>query len=198
MFRIRGSARAQGVLVIWDLRGPHPGGLVAECREELEPWKSSSCLAMVEETLSFGDGDGSESAPLGGPSSSSSGGPPLDERILSVVRRAKKEADGSGLRRITPAHLSSELGLSVEDATRELCGLLAAVGSGAGFVFERPQLQTSWGLERTSQLPIVPTNRDQLRRRWYSPSPTTSNDSPESPAAAPTGKLASPPSQRRS
>ena len=96
---------------------------------------------MVEGTLSSGDEDDSESAPLGGPSSSSGGvGPPLDERILSVVCRARKEADGSGLRRITPAHLSSELGLSVEDATRELCGLLAAVGSGAGFVCERVEM----------------------------------------------------------
>mmetsp|Transcript_6739 Transcript_6739/g.15598 ORF Transcript_6739/g.15598 Transcript_6739/m.15598 type:complete len:571 (-) Transcript_6739:84-1796(-) len=83
----------------------------------------------------------SESDPLGGPSAG--GGPPLDDRILTVVRLARKDADG--LRRVTPAHLSSELGLSVEDATRELCGLLAAVGSGAGFVFERVEMPTVGG-----------------------------------------------------
>ena len=52
---------------------------------------------------------------------------PLDERILDVVRKAKKN---DGHRAVRPALLASELGLSVEESTRQLCGLLAAVGGG--------------------------------------------------------------------
>ena len=58
--------------------------------------------------------------------------PPLDERVISVVRAAPKH-------KLRPARLSSELGISVEDATAELCGLLRAVGGGEGgasFIFE--------------------------------------------------------------
>ena len=84
----------------------------------------------------------SESDPLG-PTAAGPGGPPLDERILSAVRLSKRDADG--LRRVAPARLSSELGLSIEDATRELCGLLAAVGGTAGFAFERVGMPSSGG-----------------------------------------------------
>ena len=55
--------------------------------------------------------------------------PPLDKRVLEAVRRAPDL-------RIRSARLASELGLSIEDATAELCGLLRAVGSSATFVFE--------------------------------------------------------------
>ena len=64
---------------------------------------------------------------------------PLDEHILSIIRKTKKD-EQDGHRTIRPALLASELGLSVEDATRELCGLLSAVGggiNGASFVFEK-------------------------------------------------------------
>lgn len=57
--------------------------------------------------------------------------PPLDLRVLQVVEEA-----GYKLR---PAKLAGELGISVEDACAELCGLLAAVGGGQGgasFQFE--------------------------------------------------------------
>jgi len=72
---------------------------------------------------------------------------PLDEQILNVVRNAKKD-DNYGQRTIRPALLASELGLSVEEATRELCGLLSAVGGGvdgASFVFERVEMPTADG-----------------------------------------------------
>ncbi|KAL7436358.1 hypothetical protein ACHAXH_007596 [Discostella pseudostelligera] len=65
---------------------------------------------------------------------------PLDERILEVVRNAKKDRQGGGTITVRPALLTSELGLSVEEATCELCGLLSAVGGGedgASFKFER-------------------------------------------------------------
>ena len=58
--------------------------------------------------------------------------PPLDERVIAVVRAAPNHT-------LRPARLSSELGISVEDATAELCGLLRAVGGGEGgasFTFE--------------------------------------------------------------
>ena len=58
--------------------------------------------------------------------------PPLDDRVISVVRSSPDCT-------IRPARLSSELGISVEDATAELCGLLRAVGGGedgASFRFE--------------------------------------------------------------
>ncbi|KAL9188731.1 hypothetical protein ACHAXT_007109 [Thalassiosira profunda] len=74
-------------------------------------------------------------------SSDAAEGTPLDERILSIVRRVPKNAEGR--RTIRPALLASELGLSVEDATKELCGLLSAVGGGedgASFVFERVEM----------------------------------------------------------
>jgi len=67
---------------------------------------------------------------------------PLDLRILNIVRNAKKD-DLTGHRTIRPALLASELGLSVEEATRELCGLLSAVGGGedgASFIFERVEM----------------------------------------------------------
>ena len=175
--------------------------------ERLRKDVTDHCLAMVEETLSFGDEDDSESAPLGGPSYS--GGPPLDERILSVVRRAKKEADGSGLRRITPAHLSSELGLSVEDATRELCGLLAAVGSGAGFVFERVEMPatTAEGESTATNVSGVGTN-ESAANCANKPGPAATamvfafpydfERLARKSRRSSDWKLASPPSQRRS
>ena len=64
---------------------------------------------------------------------------PLDEHILAIIRKTKKD-EHNGHRTIRPALLASELGLSVEDATIELCGLLSAVGggiNGASFVFEK-------------------------------------------------------------
>ena len=64
---------------------------------------------------------------------------PLDERILDIIRNTKQD-EHDGHRTIRPALLANSLGLSVEEATRELCGLLAAVGGGedgASFVFER-------------------------------------------------------------
>jgi hypothetical protein len=69
---------------------------------------------------------------------------PLEERILAVVRRSRRDDEGGGSgggrRTVRPAILASELGLSIEEATRELCGLLSAVGGGedgASFAFER-------------------------------------------------------------
>lgn len=67
---------------------------------------------------------------------------PLDERILAVIRRTRKDNE-YGHRTLRPATLVSELGLSIEEATRELCGLLSAVGGGeegASFKFERVEM----------------------------------------------------------
>lgn len=55
--------------------------------------------------------------------------PPLDERILTLVREAPNLT-------IRPARLTSELGLSIEDSSAELCGLMSAVGPTATFRFE--------------------------------------------------------------
>jgi len=53
---------------------------------------------------------------------------PLDERILDLVEKNPSK--------VYPTRLVTELGLSHEDASAELCGLLAAVGSDASFKFE--------------------------------------------------------------
>jgi hypothetical protein len=49
----------------------------------------------------------------------------LDERILSIVARCPNQE-------IRPAKLGAELGISVEDACAQLCGLLAAVATAVG------------------------------------------------------------------
>ena len=59
--------------------------------------------------------------------------PPLDERILSIIRSCKHLT-------VRPARVASELGISVNDACAELCGLMSAIGgghNGASFAFER-------------------------------------------------------------
>jgi hypothetical protein len=53
---------------------------------------------------------------------------PLDERILELVARNPVKVYAS--------RLVTELGLSYEDASSELCGLLSAVGGGSCFRFE--------------------------------------------------------------
>ncbi|KAI2507811.1 hypothetical protein MHU86_6591 [Fragilaria crotonensis] len=57
-----------------------------------------------------------------------SNGKPLDERILDLVAKNPSK--------VYPTRLVTELGLSHDDASAELCGLLKAVGSGASFQFE--------------------------------------------------------------
>ena len=69
--------------------------------------------------------------------------PPLDDRVIQIVKSSKTR-DGSQFE-IRPGRLAAELGMSVEDACAELCGLLAAVGggnNGARFEFETIQGQT--------------------------------------------------------
>ena len=60
--------------------------------------------------------------------------PPLDSKVLETVRSDPEL-------KIKPARLASELGISIEDATAELCGLLRAVGSTATFTFETVELE---------------------------------------------------------
>lgn len=58
---------------------------------------------------------------------------PLDERIIAIIESIPDLT-------IRPGRLAAELGISVEDASAELCGLLAAVGggsNGATFRFEK-------------------------------------------------------------
>lgn len=55
-------------------------------------------------------------------------GKPLDERILELVAKSPDK--------VYPTRLVTELGLSHEDASAELCGLLSAVGAGSSFHFE--------------------------------------------------------------
>ena len=46
---------------------------------------------------------------------------PLDEKVIQAVREAPNL-------RIRPASLASTVGISLDDACAELCGLLSAVG----------------------------------------------------------------------
>ncbi|KAL7509726.1 hypothetical protein ACHAXN_006692 [Cyclotella atomus] len=62
----------------------------------------------------------------------------LDQRILQLVHQCP--LNDSNQHVIRPAYLASQLGLSLDDATSELCGLMSAVGGGedgASFVFEK-------------------------------------------------------------
>ena len=61
---------------------------------------------------------------------SSSQATPLRTQLLQVVRSSPNCT-------IRPARLAQELGISVTDASAELCGLLQAVGEGSSFSFER-------------------------------------------------------------
>eukprot|EP00804_Cyclotella_cryptica_P020167 CCRYP_010886-RA/>CCRYP_010886-RA protein AED:0.03 eAED:0.03 QI:0/-1/0/1/-1/1/1/0/643 len=71
----------------------------------------------------------------------------LDRRIIALIRQCPPPPDDDYQRNahvIRPAFLASHLGLSLDDATSELCGLLSAVGGGgskegggASFVFEK-------------------------------------------------------------
>ena len=54
----------------------------------------------------------------------------LDTRIIDIIRKKKPNF------KIRPAELASELGISIDDASAELCGLLRAVGPTAIFQFE--------------------------------------------------------------
>ncbi|CAB9502634.1 expressed unknown protein [Seminavis robusta] len=70
--------------------------------------------------------------------------PSLEQKILEVVKKCPKDESQQYL--VKPARLSAELGLSVEDATAELCGLLQAVGGGhdgAEFRFETTKDDTN-------------------------------------------------------
>lgn len=53
----------------------------------------------------------------------------LDERILSIVKACPNQV-------IRPSKLSATLGISIDDASAELCGLLKAVGKGSSFTFD--------------------------------------------------------------
>lgn len=56
-----------------------------------------------------------------------------DESLRSRILRIVKESENYTIR---PGKLSSELGLSMDEANAELCGLLKAVGKGSSFHFE--------------------------------------------------------------
>ncbi|KAL3812082.1 hypothetical protein ACHAXA_002779 [Cyclostephanos tholiformis] len=90
-------------------------------------------MAIPTITTTIDDDDQEEGTPLNSAS--------IDDRIIALVRGSRGGNDGDdGRRTIRPAHLASELGLSIEEATRELCILLSAVGGGndgASFEFER-------------------------------------------------------------
>ena len=53
----------------------------------------------------------------------------LRSRILTIVKDSENYT-------VRPAKLSSELGISMDEANAELCGLLKAVGKGSSFHFE--------------------------------------------------------------
>jgi hypothetical protein len=74
----------------------------------------------------------------------------LDLRVLDLIRKSKEFT-------VRPAQLSSELGISIEDATQELCGLMKAVGSTAVFRFERVSVQSTNQHEHNRQTPDVMT-----------------------------------------
>ena len=73
----------------------------------------------------------------------------LDLRVLALIHKSKELT-------VRPAQLSSELGISIEDATQELCGLMKAVGNTASFRFERVSLP-SHSMQKGQKIPEVMT-----------------------------------------
>jgi len=59
----------------------------------------------------------------------------FDERIIETVKSCRNFT-------VRTARIASELGISIEDATAELCGLLRAVGESATFTFEESSITT--------------------------------------------------------
>jgi len=65
------------------------------------------------------------------------------KKVVSAVRNSKNLT-------IRPARLAAELGISFDDASAELCGLLAAVGGGEGgasFQFEKAEMSPNPGVD---------------------------------------------------
>uniref|UniRef100_A0A7S3VDV8 Uncharacterized protein n=1 Tax=Chaetoceros debilis TaxID=122233 RepID=A0A7S3VDV8_9STRA len=60
----------------------------------------------------------------------------FDKRIIETVKSCRNFT-------VRPARIASELGISIEDATAELCGLLRAVGESATFTFEESSITTN-------------------------------------------------------
>ena len=75
---------------------------------------------------------------------------PLQTRILQIVRSSPNYT-------IKPAKLSHELGISITDASAELCGLLAAVGEGSSFHFE------DVGDDKQSEQPQVTSTKKSVK-----------------------------------
>ncbi|KAL3905410.1 MAG: hypothetical protein SGILL_009689, partial [Bacillariaceae sp.] len=86
---------------------------------ESNPPRSSLC---IDRSDSFGDANDSLDA------SAKS----LRQKVLEIVRENKAAPDYT----IRPSILSQRLGLSINEANSELCGLLQAVGEGSSFHFE--------------------------------------------------------------
>lgn len=101
----------------------------------------------------------------------------LDQRILKLL--AKYPVNESNCHVIRPAYLASQLGLSLDDATSELCGLMSAVGGGDGnasFVFERVEIPETSASSDTSAMTMVftfPSDFEgralsyQRKMNWY-------------------------------
>ena len=86
--------------------------------------------------------------------------------LLELVRNSPKNEDNCHV--IRPAQLASSLGLSIEDATLELCGLLSAVGGGSGgasFVFEKVELPDAASTTTTSMVFTFPQDFERRALR---------------------------------
>ena len=84
---------------------------------------------------------------------------PLDERILELVARNPDKVYAS--------RLVTELGLSYEDASAELCGLLSAVGGGSCFHFEALDPSTPQHLVMRFSFPPDFASRARRSRAKY-------------------------------
>lgn len=101
---------------------------------------NDAVLAGAPQSLSMDIDSGDNSNPENEETMEDANATPLDQKIMELVTSSdNKDPDRRGFFTIRPARLSAELGISVEDATAELCGLLAACGGGhdgASFAFE--------------------------------------------------------------
>jgi len=115
---------------------------------------TTSTIPTAPTALTIDDGDCSHSQQHQDPNL-----PPLDERVLAIVRTVPNLT-------VRPAKLTSELGLSIEDASAELCGLMSAVGSTATFRFETVRSATDDGrCAGASALTMVFTFPQDFERR---------------------------------
>ena len=105
------------------------------------------------------------------PLSSATNHESLDQNILRLIHQCPLNDSNHYV--IKPAYLASRLGISLDDAQSELCGLMSAVGGGedgASFVFEKVESLNASTMTMVFTFPCDFESRALSYRRklnWY-------------------------------